>query len=139
MKTLMLLVVTCFLASTASAEDNGRPATQAEAAPSPRPLPLGVEEFMKHVDRHRGEVRVEGVVSAASAKDRKLALIDVKEFKECGVVTCAEYTLPVRWTAEMPALKDRVIVEGKVEELEGKLVFVARLLSRVEPPRGEKR
>lgn len=85
----------------------------------------GVDEFMKNVDANRGEVLVEGVVSAVEATDRRVALIDSAEFEHCGVVTCAENTLPVRWAGELPAVKERVRVRGKVEEEGGKLVFVA--------------
>ena len=63
---------------------------------------LGVDTFMRNVDRHRGVVQVEGVVSAISEKDQTLALIDTREFQECGVTTCASLQLPVRWEGVSP-------------------------------------
>lgn len=86
---------------------------------------LGVDELMRDADANRGEVLVEGVVSAVSAEPSRVALIDTAEFERCGVVTCAELALPVRWSGRLPELGSRVRVRGKVE-LEGeKLVFVA--------------
>lgn len=97
----------------------------------------GVDEFMKNVDANRGEVVVEGIVSAVEATDRRVALIDSAEFEHCGVVTCAENTLPVRWAGELPAVEERVRVRGKVEEEGGKLVFVAASAEKF--PAGGKR
>lgn len=47
-------------------------------APSTQPA-LGVEDLMKNVDKHPGAVVVEGVMSAASPKDKLLSLVDRKE------------------------------------------------------------
>ena len=99
--------------------ESPEPASKA-ATPS-----LGVEELMRDVDSHRGEVVIEGVVSAVSASERRVALIDAAEFEHCGVVTCAEYTLPIRWTGELPTEKERVRVRGRVGDDGGKLIFVA--------------
>ena len=100
--------------------------SEPDPAPSPSPVRvLGVEEFMKHVDQHRGEVQVAGIVSTVAPTRKTLALIDSKEFKECGVVTCAAFTLPVKWDGEMPSVKDSVQIRGKAEEVDGKLIFVA--------------
>jgi hypothetical protein len=73
---------------------------------------LGVQEFMKNVDRYRGQVRLEGVVSAVSPADQALSLIDIQEFKDCGVTTCAPLTLPVKWQGPWPAIRDIVQLEG---------------------------
>ena len=111
-------------ASTADA----RPAEAAADA-----APIGVDEFMKNVEALRGEVVVEGVVSAVAEKERQVALIDLAEFERCSVVTCAESTLPVRWSGELPTVTERVRVRGKVEEDSGKLIFVAASADKLPP------
>lgn len=91
---------------------------------------LGVEALMRDVDRHRGPVRVKGVVSAVAAQGRTFALIDLREFEACGLANCA-LTLPVRWTGDMPAVRDVVVVNGDVREADGKLVFVASTMEKM--------
>ena len=112
---------------------------------SPRPATtsradrvLGVEEFMEHVDDHHGPVTVEGVVSGVSSDERRVGLIDLAEFEDCGVVTCAAHTLPVRWPGALPAVKDQVRIQGTVETTNGKLLFVASSAEKIERP-GEQR
>lgn len=93
---------------------------------------LGVEEFIKGVDSHRnGAVLVEGVVSAVSPDNHLLALIDTGEFQKCGGITCAQLTLPVRWSGPMPLEREIVRVQGAVQETDGKLIFVAQGLEKV--------
>lgn len=94
---------------------------------------LGVEEFMREVDNHPGQVRLEGVVSAVAAEEQALTLIDTAELEQCGVVTCAPLSLPVQWSGEMPAVRDVVMLRGEVAESGGKLFFLASSLERVEP------
>ncbi len=89
---------------------------------------VGVDQLMNNVDKYRGTITIEGVVSAVSPKDRVLSLIDTQEFKKCAVVTCAKLTLPVRWSGTMPSVKEQVRVEGEVKESRGKLIFEAKTL-----------
>ena len=92
---------------------------------------LGVDQLMREVDAYQGSLQVEGAVSAVAAEDQSLALIDVREYKQCGVVTCAALTLPVHWAGAMPAVRDVVRLEGEVKESSGKLVFFASSLQKV--------
>lgn len=89
---------------------------------------VGVDQLMKNVEKYRGSISVEGVVSAVSAREHMLSLIDTQEFKKCRVTTCATLTLPVRWAGAMPSIKDQVRVEGEIKEHKGKLVFEAKTL-----------
>jgi hypothetical protein len=98
---------------------------------------LGVVELMKNVDRYRGSVRLEGVVSAVAPEVQALSLIDAKEFQTCGVVTCAQLTLPVRWTGPMPSPQDIIRLEGEVQQVSGKLIFKARALKKIPPMQKE--
>ena len=103
----------------------------AHASDSKPDAPLGVEQLMIDVENYQGEIRVEGVVSNVLPTKQMLSLIDTREFKECGITTCAQFTLPVHWAGSMPAVKDTVQIDGTVKELEGKLVFEAKGLERV--------
>lgn len=96
---------------------------------------LGIENFMKNVDRYRGEVRVEGVVFAVSASKHTLGLIDVREFQTCGLKECGGLTLPVSWTGAMPAVGQAVRADGEVQKMKGKLVFVAKTVEKFELPK----
>ncbi len=104
-----------------------------EAAAKPQAI-LGVEDFMKNVDRYRGQVILEGVVSAAVPEQQAISLIDRGEFQACNVTTCAQLTLPVQWRGPMPAVRDIVRVEGQAQEVQGKLMFVADKLEKVTRP-----
>ena len=91
---------------------------------------LGIEQLMKEVDNYRGEIRVEGVVSSVLPANQMLSLIDTREFKECGITTCAQFTLPVHWSGSMPAVEETVLIDGTVREIEGKLIFEAKGLEK---------
>ncbi len=123
-RTLTFVVLVVIAGAVAFADQSNK---------SDAPKPLGVDDFMKHVDDHKGEVTIEGVVSAVSASDKRVALIDVTEFERCKVVTCAQYTLPVQWSGELPAIKDKVLVRGNVKTQGGKLVFVGAPVAKSIP------
>ena len=95
---------------------------------------LGVDEFMKNVDRYRDKVSLEGIVSAIVAEQQAVSLIDTKEFQTCGVTNCAQLTLPVQWGGPPPVIGDLVRVEGQAQEVKGKLMFVADKLEKVTRP-----
>ena len=92
---------------------------------------LGVDAFMRNVDRYRGPVSVVGVVAGASADKQAVTLIDAKEFAECNDTGCAQLLLPVRWAGPMPAVRKTVRVDGAAQDTGGKLVFVASALQEV--------
>ncbi len=110
------------------------PGLQAGEAAAPPQAILGVDDFMKNMDRYQGQVSLEGVVSAITPEQQAISLIDAKEFQACGVTTCARLILPVRWRGPMPAVRDLVRVEGQAQEIKGKLMFVADKLDRVAHP-----
>jgi len=104
-----------------------------EVAASPKKV-LGVDDFMKNVDRYRGKVSLEGVVSAITPEQQVISLIDAKEFQACEVTTCAQLTLPVQWRGPLPDVRDLVRIEGQAQEVKGKLIFVADKLEKVARP-----
>jgi hypothetical protein len=95
------------------------------------PPVLGVREFMKNVEKYPGRVSVEGVVSGIFPKQKMLALIDIQEFQECRVVTCAQLTLPVRWKGEMPKISGVVRVDGEVRREGNQRFFFAQNLKSI--------
>jgi hypothetical protein len=132
---LAVLVALLVLIAGASIVLNRRFAPVAStAAPATSPAAseaiLGVNDLMKNVDRHKREVRVQGVVSAVAAQSQSLALIDSREAKECGVEGgCAELLLPVHWAGAMPKVGQSVQLSGSVQESGGKLLFAAKALA----------
>lgn len=91
--------------------------------PASVPAVLGVNEFMKNVDRYPGKRQVEGLVSAVSPENQTFYLIDLKEFQECGVTTCAPLTLPLKWQGPLPAVREVIRIRGVVRKSNGKFFF----------------
>ena len=110
--------------------------TEAVAGSNPS-IVLGVDQLIKEVDRYKGPVRVEGIVTAVAPDKKMIALVDIEQFKKCGILNCPTYlVLPVLWSGVMPLLKDAVIIEGQVKESGGKLVFEAKNLEKLAPQSG---
>ena len=93
---------------------------------------IGVDALMQNVDAYLEDmVLVEGVVSAVDADRQTLALIDIGEYWSFRVITCADLTLPVRWSGPMPLEREAVQVKGKIQDVKGKLVFVGQKLEKI--------
>lgn len=106
---------------------NQQPAAAPEAGPGQQDAPgvLGVDRFMREVDRYPGTVQVEGIVSSVAADRQLFSMIDSSEFRRCGTVTCPSLVLPVRWSGTPPRKEQAVRVTGQVEQADGKLLFAA--------------
>lgn len=129
--SLIALMAPSALVLTPGGQGGSLASAIAYASDSKPTTTIGVEELMMDVEDYPGEIRVEGVVSAVEPAGQMVALIDTREFKECGITTCARFTLPVHWTGSMPAVADTVRIDGAVKEVEGKLVFEAKGLEKV--------
>ena len=111
--------------------------TVPRAGNSPGEPPAGVREFMEREGGARpGMNKVVGVVSHVFADRHMIGLIDIAEFRECKVVTCAKLTLPVQWPGELPAVSSVVRVTGSVEKRGFRKIFTASTLEVLEPPPG---
>ena len=111
--------------------------TPPQAGTSSGEATTGVREFMEREGGPPSGVNtVDGVVSQVFADRHMIALIDVAEFKECKVVTCANLTLPVQWQGELPTLTSIVRVTGSVEKQGIRNVFTASALEVLEPSPG---
>lgn len=126
----LFLVFTAMVLTNAASEEQGMREPTKSALESSKAV--GVDEFMINLDRYPGRVLVKGVVSAVSLERKLVGLIDAGEYESCGVVTCAQLTLPVLWKGQMPKVKEAVLVEGQVQKQNGKLLFMARALERIE-------
>jgi hypothetical protein len=106
------------------------------AGPNPGAV-LGVDQLINNVDRYKGPIRVQGVVTAVVPDKRMIALVDIEQFKKCGILNCPTYlVLPVLWSGVMPSVKDAVTIEGQIKESGGKLVFEAKNLDKLAPQSG---
>ncbi len=92
---------------------------------------VNVEDLMAKPDQHKGRVSVAGIVSGVSVEQKTLALIDRREFSECGVTTCAKLTLPIQWLGPMPDVEDEIILRGEIQNMNEKLIFVAKSLKKL--------
>lgn len=93
----------------------------------------GVDAFMRRAEPGQ-QATIEGVVSAVWPKEQRLGVIDAEEFRKCGVVTCAQMTLPVLWSGQMPPVAGTVHATGEVKKEGDGLVFVAGRMEVVAPP-----
>jgi hypothetical protein len=91
---------------------------------------IGVRQYMKNFEKHSNQnVTIEGIVSNIYKELNIFGLIDVKELKECKVVTCAQLTLPVRWNGDMPQIKSKVRVSGQARKEKKGFAFIANNLT----------
>ncbi len=69
-------------------------------------------------------IDVVGSVSRRDAAKGTFALIDRAECTKCPSTSCAPPSLPVRWTGDLPAVRESVRVKGSVRDTrEGKFLF----------------
>jgi len=130
-KSLKVAVITALVVAFLLVSSSGLQAGEVVAS---NQAILGIDDFMKNVDRYRSKVSLQGVVSAVTPGQQAIYLIDAKEFQACGVTTCAQLTLPVQWRGSMPAVSDLVRVDGQAQEVKGKFMFVADKLEKVVRP-----
>ena len=118
---------------------NRPPSPAVTPAPSRASAALAVDRFMRNVDDYPGVVTVEGVVSTVTAHKKMLALIDRAEWDECGSVSCARLTLPVRWDGPWPDVQTLVRIKGQARQVDGKLIFVAESIAPASQGEGQGR
>ena len=92
---------------------------------------MSVDDVATRPDQYKRQIAVRGVVSFVSTKDRVAVLISESEFATCGT-SCPNVALPVRWRGELPAITDRVIVQGEIEKTEQGYLFNAENTEIVE-------
>jgi hypothetical protein len=78
------------------------------------PRPVQVDELVMNPDGYKGRVIIRGVVAGVNQEEGVVALIDSREFEECGTVACALNLLPVRVNGALPKALSLVQVIGEV-------------------------
>jgi len=134
MKRWVSVVCLVLIAATASAANPEKTSPASAATGTKSGAVLEISTLLREDGKVKGPIRIEGVVSKVFPKEQRLGLIDAAEFKKCGVVTCADFVLPVRWGGAMPQVKSLVQLEGEIRESGGKLEFVATSLQKMPAP-----
>lgn len=75
---------------------------------------LDVNSVASDPSAYKGVIKVRGVVAEASPADSTFVLIDIREYKACGVVSCASTLVPVRYAGTLPEVKEELVVTGEM-------------------------
>ncbi|MCK8604212.1 hypothetical protein [Desulfoferrobacter suflitae] len=76
---------------------------------------------------YSGEITVRGGVMSVDSEKNQFQIIDYREYRGCGVVTCALKWMTVLSNEKIPAVKDVVEVKGVIEKNDsGKGGFVLK-------------
>jgi hypothetical protein len=95
--------------------------------PADTPAALSVNDAVRNLKPDSTSHAVNGVVLTVTPEDGLVTLIDVEEYKTCGLNDCCLY-MPVRWQGEMPEMKDIVTVQGTIDATDSGMVFLAHKL-----------
>lgn len=88
---------------------------------------LNVNDAVRNLKPDTTARIVTGVVRTVTPEDTLLTLIDVEEYKTCGLSDCCLY-MPVRWQGNMPKKEDIVTVQGTINATDSGMVFWANRL-----------
>ncbi len=75
---------------------------------------INVNELAANPAAFYGNIRLRGVVAGVNKARKVFGIIDVSEFKSCGTLLCARYTLPVKYSGNPPELKSIVNISGRL-------------------------
>lgn len=79
---------------------------------------LDVDTVISDPFAYTGEITVRGGVLGIDREKGEFWMIDYREYKGCGVVTCALKSISVKSAGSLPAEKDVVEVKGAIEKNE---------------------
>ena len=86
---------------------------------------IHVDDLSKNIESFKGVIVLRAVVAGVKKSEGIFGIIDSREFESCGVLTCAENILPVRFAGELPEPKAVVVVTGRVVQNEKGLIIEA--------------
>lgn len=75
---------------------------------------INVNELAANPAAFYGDIMLRGVVSGVNKAQKVFGIIDLTEFKSCGTLLCARYTLPVKYSGNPPELKSIVTISGRL-------------------------
>ncbi|MEK7812993.1 MAG: hypothetical protein AAB296_04465 [Candidatus Desantisbacteria bacterium] len=79
---------------------------------------LNVDDVAADPAAYKGTITVKGVVYSMNTSQKLFTMIDLREYERCKVVTCATKYLKVRWSGNLPVKEKKVMVIGKLREVE---------------------
>ncbi|UCF84084.1 MAG: hypothetical protein JSV50_00125 [Desulfobacteraceae bacterium] len=91
---------------------------------------LDVNSVAPDPSAYKGTIKIRGVVSKVFPSDSLFILIDRREYKTCGVVTCATKLVPVRYSGALPEVKEEVVVTGQMVTAEKGFIFKGKEIQR---------
>lgn len=75
---------------------------------------IHVDELTANPNDYTGRVLIRGIVAGINHEEGVVALIDLREFEECGTVACAKNYLPVRVDGTLPEPLSLIQVVGEI-------------------------
>lgn len=76
---------------------------------------LNVNSVVADPGAYQGEIKVRGVVARTSPDAALFALIDVREYRSCGRLSCASKFVAVHYAGSgLPKIKTEVVVAGEM-------------------------
>lgn len=82
-----------------------------------------VDDLAQNPEKYKQSFVLDGVVAGVNKKEGVFGVIDHREFVSCGVLTCAQTTLPIKYSGELPTIESHVQIYGKlVETTQGQLI-----------------
>lgn len=106
------------------------PQAAAESQPSSTKV-AHVDELAGKPEEFKGEIQLRAVVAAVKESEGVMSVIDSREFESCGVLTCAENYLPVKFSGKLPQPKTVVEMTGRIVKTDKGLVFEAKHVDAV--------
>jgi hypothetical protein len=93
--------------------------------------PLNVDWVASDPSAYKGTFKIKGVVSSVSASKSTFVMIDLREYAECGIVTCASKYVRVRYKGKLPRVIDKLIVTGEMVQHGRGYLFEAKELQKL--------
>ena len=101
-----------------------RPRATAKSATSSKIV--HVDDLAKSPENFKGEIMLRAVVAGVRKSEGVFGVIDSREFESCGVLTCAENILPVKFSGNLPEPKAVVEITGRMVRVEKGLIIQAK-------------
>jgi len=98
----------------------------------PETAALDVNSVAADPGAYHGAIKVRGVVAEVSPGQASFVLIDIREYKACGVVTCASKFVPVHYPGPLPQVKEELAVLGEMASTPQGYVLEGQELQRLE-------
>jgi len=95
------------------------------------PGALDVNSVASDPSAYTGTIKVKGVVANVSPAETTFALIDSREYKNCGVVTCASKFVHVHYAGSLPNVKEELVVTGEMVSSPNGYVLEGKELQRL--------